>query len=364
MATQTGFSLVQLLSPNWEIFCLLNFLVGFGQISNYVTAFVLGSELLRKKVRVIFGTVGTCIFFAIGYMTLPLIAYFTRSWRILLFILSLSGLVYIPLWWFIPESPRWLLTKGRVQEAEAIFQHAAKKNGVNPPMTLINELKLEVMKNEQKQHFSVIDMFRNRSMQAIGVINILVWMITSAGYFGLSLNTPNLHGDDYLNCFFSAVIEVPAYIAAWLFLQRFSRRFSLSGSLFIGGGFLFFIRLIPSNLPTLSTLLVMIGKFCTTTAFSILYVYTIELYPTTIRNLSIGVSSMFSRLGSIISPYIFYLGIHHEFLPYILIGSSTVFSAILILFLPETLNVPLPETINQMQKIKGASCLSTRNLIS
>ncbi|XP_059506613.1 solute carrier family 22 member 4-like isoform X2 [Stegostoma tigrinum] len=308
MATQIGFSIVQLLSPNWEIFCLLNFFVGFGQISNYVTAFVLGSEFLRKKVRIIFGTVGICIFFAIGYMALPLIAYFARSWRILLFILSLSGLMYIPMWWFIPESPRWLLTKGRVQEAEAILQHAAKKNGVNPPMTLINELKLEVMENEKKQHFSVIDMFRNRSMQAIGVISLLVWMITSAGYFGLSLNTPNLHGDDYLNCFFSAVIEVPAYIAAWLFLQRFSRRFSLSGSFFMGGGVLFFIRLIPSNLPTLSTALVMIGKFCTTTAFSVLYVYTTELYPTTIRNLSVGVCSMFSRLGSIISPYIFYLG--------------------------------------------------------
>ncbi|XP_060692834.1 organic cation/carnitine transporter 2-like [Hemiscyllium ocellatum] len=363
MALQSGFSIVQLFSPNWEIFCFLNFLVGFGQISNYVAAFVLGSEHLRKNIRVIFGTVGISIFYAVGYMILPLIAYFLRSWRILLFTLSLSGLVYIPLWWFIPKSPRWLISKGRIQEAEAILQYAAKKNGVNPPVMLINDLKLEVMRHEKK-HYSVIDMFRNRNMQAIGVINIVVWMFTSAGYFALSLSTPNLHGDDYLNCFISAVVEVPAYVTAWLFLQRSSRRFSLSGSLFLGGAVLFFIRLMSSNLSVFSTALVMIGKFCTTIAFAILYVYTVELYPTTIRNLSVGVSSMFSRVGSICSPYIFYLGIHYDFLPYILIGGSTVFSAILVLFLPETLNVPLPETINQMQKIKGTNCVNTQNSIS
>ncbi|XP_072446679.1 organic cation/carnitine transporter 2-like isoform X1 [Chiloscyllium punctatum] len=363
MAIQSGFSIVQMFSPNWEIFCFLNFLVGFGQISNYVAAFVLGSEHLRKNIRVIFGTVGISIFYAVGYMILPLIAYFLRSWRILLFTLSLSGLVYIPLWWFIPKSPRWLISKGRIQEAEAILQYAAKKNGVNPPVMLINDLKLEVMRHEKK-HYSVIDMFRNRNMQAIGVINIVVWMFTSAGYFALSLSTPNLHGDDYLNCFISAVVEVPAYVTAWLFLQRSSRRFSLSGSLFLGGVVLFFIRLMSSNLSAFSTALVMIGKFCTTIAFAILYVYTVELYPTTIRNLSVGVSSMFSRVGSICSPYIFYLGIHYDFLPYILIGGSTVFSAILVLFLPETLNVPLPETINQMQKIKGANCVNTQNSIS
>ncbi|XP_067899886.1 organic cation/carnitine transporter 2-like isoform X3 [Heterodontus francisci] len=260
---------------------------------------------------------------------------------------------------FIPESPRWLLLKGRVQEAEAIFRHIAKRNGVTPPEVLFNDLKLEDMKASSKQPYAFIHLVKTRNIRTIVIINLLVWMILAIGYFGLSLSTPNLHGDGYLNCFFSGAIEVPAHVAAWFFLQRFPRKISLSGTLLLGGIVLFFIQLIPSSLSALATVLVMIGKFGATSSFSIVYVYTAELFPTTVRNMGVGLSSMACRLGGIISPYIFYLGIHHEFLPFILIGGLTLLSTILILFLPETLNVPIPDTIDQMQKMKGFKCRST-----
>ncbi|XP_078086930.1 organic cation/carnitine transporter 2-like isoform X2 [Mustelus asterias] len=333
MAIQTGFSIIQAFSTSWEIFCFLNFLVGLGQISNYVAAFVLGSEVLRKSIRVIFSTAGIGISFALGYMVLPLVAYFIRRWWTLLLALSIPGLFYFPLWWFVHESPRWLLSKGKVSEAEAILKYAAKKNNVTPPAVLFSSLELEDMMTERKKTYAIFHLFKTHNIRTITIINLLVWMIMAVGYFGLSLSTPNLHGDAYLNCFFSAVTEVPAYLAAWLCLQYFSRRFSLSGSFFLSGIVLFFIQLIPS-----------------------VYVYTAELYPTVVRNMGVGMSSMSGRFGAIISPYIFYIGFHDAFLPFILMGSFTVLAAILVLFLPETLHIPLPETIDQMLKIKGFKC--------
>ncbi|XP_078086942.1 organic cation/carnitine transporter 2-like [Mustelus asterias] len=353
MAIETGFGLLQVFSPNWEIFCILNFLMGLGQISNFVAAFVLGSELLGKSIRISFSTLGVCISYAFGYMFLPLVAYFIRNWQMLLLALSLIGVLYIPLWWFIPESPRWLMLKGRVQEAEAILRHIAKKNGVTPPAVLFNDCELEDMKAKSKQSHSIIHLVKASKIRAITITNFLVWMILSSVYFGLSLNTPNLYGDDYLNCFFSAAIEVPAYVVTWFFLQRLSRRFSLSGSISLAGIVLFFTQLIPSTLSVLSTVLVMIGKFGISSAYSIIYIYCAELYATTVRNMGVGISTTASRLGSILSPYIFYLGSYHEFLPFILMGSLAVSSAILVLFLPETINVPLPDTIDQMQTMKG-----------
>ncbi|XP_078086939.1 organic cation/carnitine transporter 2-like [Mustelus asterias] len=356
LAVQTVFGILQAFSPNWEMFCILNFIVGLGSTSNYAAAFVLGSEVFGKSMRIVYCTLGVGISYACGYMFLPIVAYFIRSWWMLLLTLSFVGLLYIPLWWFIPESPRWLMIKGRVQETEAILRHIAMKNHITPPEVLFSDLELEDMKANSKQSHDIIHLFKTRNIRAITLINFVVWMVLTVGYYGLSLNIPNLHGDDYLNCFFSAAIEVPAYIASWLLLQRFSRRFSVSGPLFLGGIVLFFIQLIPSNLSVLATVLVMIGKFGATCAFAMIYIYSAELYPTAVRHMGVGMSSTAARFGSIVSPYIFYIGVYHEFLPFILIGSLTVFAAILVLFLPETLNVPLPETINQMQKMKRFKC--------
>lgn len=66
--------------------------------------------------------------------------------------------------------------------------------------------------------------------------------------------------------------------------------------------------ILISEFRAVSILLVMLGKFGITSAFSMVYVYTAELYPTVVRNMGVGASSMASRLGSILSPYFVYLG--------------------------------------------------------
>lgn len=66
-------------------------------------------------------------------------------------------------------------------------------------------------------------------------------------YLALSLNTSNLHGDAYLNCFLSAAVEIPAYIITWLMFRRCPRRLTMAGWLFSSGVFLLAIQLIPAG---------------------------------------------------------------------------------------------------------------------
>lgn len=49
------------------------------------------------------------------------------------------------------------------------------------------------------------------------------------------------------------------------------------------------------------------GKFAVTTAYSIVYGYTVELYPTVLRTTALGSCSTMGKLGSIIAPYFIYL---------------------------------------------------------
>uniref|UniRef100_A0A2K5CJX5 Solute carrier family 22 member 4 n=1 Tax=Aotus nancymaae TaxID=37293 RepID=A0A2K5CJX5_AOTNA len=251
---------------------------------------------------------------------------------------------------FIPESPRWLISQRRFREAEDIIQKAAKMNNIAVPAVIFDSV--EELNTLKQQKAFIMDLFRTQNIAIMTIMSLLLWMLTSVGYFALSLDAPNLHGDAYLNCFLSALIEVPAYVIAWLLLRTLPRRYIIAAVLFWGGGVLLFIQLVPADYYFLSIGLVMLGKFGITSAFSMLYVFTAELYPTLVRNMAVGVTSMASRVGSIIAPYFVYLGAYNRMLPYIVMGSLTVLIGIITLLFPESLGTTLPETLEQMQKVK------------
>ncbi|KAJ8383082.1 hypothetical protein SKAU_G00038600 [Synaphobranchus kaupii] len=275
MAAQTIFTLIQAVSGSWEMFAILYFINGMGQISNYMAAFILGNEVLGESSRLAFSTVGTCVFFALGYTVLPLCAYFIRSWRILLLVLALPGFLYIPLWWFS----------------------------------------------------------------------------VTISYYGLSLSTPNMSGDLYLNCLLSAVMELVAYTGAWLLLKVASRRAIISSTLLIGGTVLLLIQMVPENFSSFSVGLAMVGKLGVTAAFSVMYVSAMELYPTVVRGMGMGVCSMSSRLGGISSPFLAFMGTYNKALPYIVMGLLMLSMGLLCLLLPETRSIALPEDLSQVQPL-------------
>ncbi|KAM6983312.1 organic cation/carnitine transporter 2-like [Tautogolabrus adspersus] len=352
MAVQTLFTFVQIFSPSWVVLCVLLFIGGMGQISNYVSGFVLGTEILTGNVRVLFSSMGVCLGYAVGYMMLPLFAYYLRNWKSLLLALSLPGLAYLPLWWLIPESPRWLLSQGRVEEAEAIVRKAARWNKVEAPRVIFEKSSSPVdeVRTQPKEHQNVFSLLRTNNIRNTTVILGLVWFTLSTGYFGLSLNTSRLHADPYLSCFISAAIEVPAYISCWLALHYIPRRVSTICVLLLGGVSLFLIQLIAQSLPSLSVALEMLGKFAITSGTSLMYTYTAELYPTVLRNTATGTCNTFSKVGSSIAPFLLQLSVYSRYLPYIILGTLCVVSAFAALFLPESFRRPLPETIQQMHK--------------
>ncbi|XP_061103265.1 solute carrier family 22 member 4-like [Conger conger] len=351
MAVQTLFAFFQTFSTSWLMFSALFFVVGMGETSNYLIAFVLGTEILSPSTRMVFSTVGVCISFSIGYMMIPLMAFFIRDWRMLLIAINVPGLFCFLLWRLIPESPRWLLSQGRVEEAEAILRGAAKMNGVTAPEVIFQPHQVE-NKMKSCKHYNICDLVQSVNIRWITSILSFVWVIVTIGYFALSLNTSNLHGDRFLNFFFSAAVEVPAYILSWPLFRSCPRRLCLSPMLVFGGAVLLVTRLIPRDLSSVCTALEMMGKFGVTLAFTIVYAYTPELYPTVLRNTAIGTCSTAARLGSIAAPYFVYLGTYYKSLPYILMGSLSVLGGLVSLLLPETYGMPLPETINHMQTIQ------------
>lgn len=71
-------------------------------------------------------------------------------------------------------------------------------------------------------------------------------------FYGLSLNTSNLNGNVYLNCFISAAIDIVVDVATWVLVNHVSRPTFVSSTLMCCGIMLVIIKLVPEGLYTLS----------------------------------------------------------------------------------------------------------------
>ena len=91
----------------------------------------------------------------------------------------------------------------------------------------------------------------------------------------------------------------------------------------------------------------------------------LDLYPATNRAVGLGVCSVASDIGGILSPIILLLGDAVAFLPLMLFGSSAVLAGLLALLLPETLGRRLPQTLaegEEMGKYEPSWTLSKDHL--
>ncbi|TNN39513.1 Solute carrier family 22 member 4 [Liparis tanakae] len=268
MAVQMFFTFIQVFSTSWVMFTVLLFINGLGQISNFVAALVLGTEILTGHVRVLYSSMGSCLSFTLGYMMLPIFAYFLRDWTSLLLALSLPCLAFLPLWWWVD-------------------------------------------KPDSKETHSAFDLVRTRSIRITTLLLCLVTFSSCTGYYGLSFNTSQLHADPYMSCFISAAVEVPAYISGWLVLRYFPRRLSICCSFLLEAVSLFLIQLVPQTLTNLSLTLEMLAKYFITVTFSMMFAYIAEIYPTLLRNTAVGICSTVGRLGNCIAPFLDEVSMRH-----------------------------------------------------
>ncbi|XP_070567616.1 organic cation transporter protein-like [Ptychodera flava] len=288
-------------------------------------------------------------------MLLAVVAWaFQTKWRYVQMISALILVPFLPYIWLLPESIRWLVQQRKYGKARKLLQKAAKMNKATLPENLFDEEEetksKDVDKETQNSKRSFIDLFKTPTLR-IRTLNIFFnWFSNSLVYYGLSFNTDDLGENDYVNFFISGAVEVPAYLSCLILLKFAGRRPILCVYMLIGG--LALLASLPfQNDPSLEWLVVtlaMTGKFCIAASYAVIYFYAAEIFPTPVRNVGMGGSSMSARIGGIISPYIMLLGDYvWEPLPFVIFGFLSILAGLLALFLPETRNKALPETIEE-----------------
>ncbi|KAL7639049.1 UNVERIFIED_CONTAM: hypothetical protein RMT77_010583 [Armadillidium vulgare] len=344
-------------------FICLRFCVALLVSGLMVINFVLLMEITRPEVRSFTGMMNG-IPFGLGITLVSCFAYFLRDWRALQLALGIFGGILLIFFWVLPESPRWLASKGRPQEALEILKTIAKWNKKVLPsdeemILLLTEptesCEKKSLLNKCSHAFDdQIKLFRTPVIRKRTLIGFFSWFVAAMVYYGLIFSGANLKADPFLMVFISGLIEVPSFIITAFFLQKFGRRL-VSCSLFIICSFmLFIIMAIPREQLLVTFILANLGKFFNTSVFQLCFLYTSEMMPTTIRNVAVGTSSMIARVGSSTAPYILdIMGEIHYSLPSTVFGVLSLAAGLLALLLPETLNKTLPQTVEEVEGKKS-----------
>ncbi|KAL4708139.1 hypothetical protein ACJJTC_009918 [Scirpophaga incertulas] len=299
-----------------------------------------------------FVTVMTCIFYTLGLILLSLITYLLRDWRSLALATSVPFLFYYFYWFVLPESPRWLLMRERLEEANTILKNIARVNKKELPEEFT--LKLHKLVLEQKErgkkttkNVSVFTLFRTPNMRLKTCLITLNWCASEMVYVGLSYYGPAIGNDQYMSFFLSSAVEIPSYLVCWLLMDRVGRRWPLCLSMVISGIFCIATVMLPNEALTETLILYLISKCFISASFLIIYPYAGELYPTELRGVGIGTSAYIGGLGLIIIPFVNYLGASNLILPLVVMGVLSVIGGISCLRLPETLHTSLPQTAEE-----------------
>ena len=381
------FGLLSAIAPSYWLLMLSRGLVGFG-IGGVPIAFSLIMEFLPSKSRGIWG-MGLAAFWSLGAIFEACVAMLvmpTLGWRYLIAISSLPLLILLilsPI--LVPESPRWLASRGRLDEATTILHRAARINRATlPPGRLVNEQlapleeELEPLPNatpSRKSRFSHLAALVKPGVWKISAQLWLMWFVSAFVYYGavflqpdmlaaenlgkhcsyartlckaqstsptcgdvkicrwdgrsdtcfpagilrerLSSNrtgaavsttlqnpacTAGLTKADYVSALWATAGELPGTISTLILVDVVGRR-PLLGYLFGVCAFSFFV-LLPCPGRMVETAAFFVARAASNGFFQAVYLFTNEIYPSSVRATGMGTSSAIARVGLITTPFV------------------------------------------------------------
>ncbi|XP_071542892.1 organic cation transporter protein-like [Panulirus ornatus] len=349
---------------SYPCFIILRFFVAFFCFGCFLPCFVILTEVVGTKGRTLMGMLYQG-FFSIGVMMLAAIAYFVREWRYLQLCISAPCLLLGLSYWILPESPRWLMMKGRYQEGLEILTKGAKINGGSLPQkheiaVLLGRMSKERQQNRPVQtsglqtvfNFikSIMSLLRTRNMRRRCLIMFFTWFTVSMVYYGLAFSGGNINASAYVLVLLSGAVEIPSYLLVSWTMNKLGRRLNLCVLFIICGVACLLIMAVPKDLVWMNITLATVGKFFNAAAFALVCIYVTELVPTGVRNAALGTSSACARVGSAIAPFIVdLLGEVHYTVPSTVFGLLSLAAGLLALLLPETGKTRLPETVEEVE---------------
>lgn len=288
---------------NYNTLFILRFLQGLGLGGEVPIAATYINELSQARGRGKFFMIYELIFPISLMLTAQLGAIIVPSlgWKWLFLMGGALGLIVFPLFFTLKESPRWLISKGKFDEAERVIEEMEASTDKRLPVNMV--LKKPKAKGDWKELFSPFYRWRT----------LVVWALWFTSYFisnGLNNWLPSLYQTVYKlplseslhAASLTNLIQVVVVLACAFLIDRIGRKRWAAISFFVAGVLLL---LLFFNGATSAQSVMILGSSAygiIGTITVLLYLYTPEIYPTRMRAIGTAFATTWLRLASAIGP--------------------------------------------------------------
>ena len=264
----------------------------------------------------------------------------SSGWRVLTYLTAIPVFISSTLSaLYLPESPRWLLSQGRTQDAEEVIAEVARVNDIT-----LSPFRLKHV--EHKERYLKFDDFFSPQHVKLTIPLWIVWFCFGFSYYGVILFVNVVfekHNDaddgmvcdfDYAPIFYSACSELIGLYLITLLIDDKGRVFTQTGSFVCAAIFVALMGIHMAYAPLL--IMSLLARASVIAAVATIWLAVPEYYPTEIRTSGHAAASLVARFGAMISPYctesshlsLFGIGLIIAMLNLIGAGATT--------FLPET----------------------------
>lgn len=262
--------------------------IGYGGLMPSVNAYL--AEFMGRSLRGAYLVILEAAW-ALGSIAIGLVAVLTvgESWRTS-YLSFLVGLVLLPVLLRLPESPKF----------------AFKKHGKAGVEKVLNKKIHEEIAPLPSAKITVVDILTKQYLRRT-VVSWVSWFVVSFVYYTLFTWAPRIFAKQGLTAtrslwftFFMMVAQLPGYLSAAYFIEKLGRKYSLF-VYFVGtAAFTLLWAFVTGTVQLIVVALLL--SFFTLGVWGLVYAYTPELYPTSMRATGNGMSGVVARVAGVLAP--------------------------------------------------------------
>lgn len=277
----------------------MEYSVGWPMLSEFAPARIRGKLLALQEVG---WYVGFLASYTIGYI---LTVIWPVHWNIILGLSIIPTIIVLILRIGTPESPRWLMSKGRKEEAIKI---ASEYMDEEEQRDILNQKPVS-----ENRHHGLMDLFTPKNIKITLFVSVF-YFCSVTPYFAIGSFVPMVLEklglqDGFTGGLFLNIFAVAGVVFTAMLVEKMGRRKLGIPPFFICALAFVMIALYADVSHTLVLICFFIFYFANTIPTALTGVYPGEVFPTEIRGIGIGFVTAVSRIGAAMGTFLLPLGI-------------------------------------------------------